>query len=290
MARTAKKTAKKPTRKVAAKLAKTSKVVVKKSVSNQALSMISLYRLNLLSGVTSVLLAALSAFLLVSTTVQLLMSYMTRDVMADQSAVVLAPAVQVFTEVELRYVLSGIFAVGAIGSLLLATALRSRYEAKVAAGNSCWRWAFTGLSSALLLVFTSLLAGVTDIATLKLVGGLILATVFLSWTAERQNLDTKAPQWLAYIAALITGAWAWIPLGVSLIGTSVYGLERFGWHVYALAGAGLIGCIAIAVNQYLHISGRKQWDNYLFVERNYLVIDLLIKIAAAGIILAALHK
>ncbi len=289
MATTAKKTVKKPVKKAAGKPAKAAKVTTKKTVRG-ALSTSSLFRLNLLSAVIGIILAVTSVTLLVATIVQLLMNYMTRDAVVDEASVVLAPAVRVFAEVDLRYVLCGIFAVGAVGSLLLATALKAQYEAQAAERSSAWRWALTGLNSALLLGFVSILGGVTDIATLKLVGGLVFVTVFLSWLAERQNQGAKAPKWSAYIAALLTGTYAWIPLVVSMVGTHVYGLERFGWHVYVLAGALLAGFIAFAVNQYLQIRSQKQWSNYLFVERNYLAIDLFIKVAVAAIILAALHS
>ncbi len=208
MATTAKKTSKKPPKKATASKVKTTKPAAVKT-TKKALGVQHLYQLNLYSLAVSLITAVGSALLLVSTSVQLWMSYMTRDEVADQTRVVLAPAARVVTEVELRYLLWGIFVISTITSLLLVTSLKKKYEAALSGHSSPLRWLFIGISSALLLEFVSILAGVSDVSTLKLVGVLILVTVFLGWTSEHQNQNAKTPQWSAYGVSLLTGSFFW---------------------------------------------------------------------------------
>lgn len=247
-------------------------------------------KLNIASAIVSAVFAVAIGVLLVTTTVDLALSFMTRDELASTKTVVLAPGAETIVTVQLRYLLAGIFAVTAILSLLLATKLRSRYVSTLKAKISGFRWLLIGVSSALLLEFVSLLAGVNDAMELKLIGGLVLTTSLLGWLSERENAESKTPKYLAYTASIFTGVLAWLPLVGSLFGTSFYGIQNFGWYVYALSAVLLVGFIAFAVNQYFHLSGRKGWKEYLFIERNYLAVDLAIKFVFGAIVLIALHK
>lgn len=295
---TAKKTSKKPavktTVKTAAKKAPTktaaAKATIKKVSGKKILSLESLYKLNLVSALVSAALALVGALLLVPSTAQFVLNYMTADSLAGTGKVVLAPASRVMWEVELGYLLAVIFTLSAIGSLLLATVLKKRYDKAVGNQTSGFRWLFVGISSALLLEFASILAGVQDVATLKLIAALVLGASLLSWLAERENKGAGTKKWLAYAFALVAGSLAWTPLLVSMIGTPVYGYERFSWYVYAFAGVLLLGFIGFAYNLYRQILGEKRWVSYLFAERNYLAGDLVMKTAAVAVIVAALHN
>ena len=294
MATTVKKTSKKSVKKAAVKKtpAKTAPVqaVSKKAKTRRVLSLESLYKLNLVSAVVSAALAVVSALLLVPATAQFVMNFMTVNSLASTDKVVLAPASRVIWEVELGYLLAAIFALSAISSLLLATSLRKRYEKTVSNETSGFRWLFVGITSALLLEFASILAGIQDVATLKLIAALVLGASLLSWLAERENKGAGNKKWLAYAFALIAGSLAWTPLVISMAGTGLYGLERFSWYVYAFAAVVLLGFIGFALSLYNQINGKKQWKNYLFAEQGYLLIDIIMKIVVVAVIVIALHR
>lgn len=213
----------------------------------------------------------------------------TKDEFGSGVNVVLGPSSEVLYNIEPKYVLVAALVVSALGSLLLATKVRKRYEKTLTAGISGFRWVLMGVSAALLIEFVNLLAGVNDIAVLKISSGLIVITTMLAWIAERDNVGSARPKWLAFGLSLFTGAFAWLPLLGSLIGTSVYGMERFGWHVYALAGVTLLGFTGFAVNQYLQIRGRGTKKDYTKVEETYLRIGMLTKFAVVLVALLALQ-
>ncbi len=295
MATTAKKPSKKPVKraakKPAAKKTPAQKATVinsdKKPVLRKSFSFAALSKLHLVSAIVSAVLAVASALLLVPATAQFIMSYMTDSGTGGADKVVLAPATRVVWEVELGYLLAGIFAISAVASLLLATLLKKRYETTVTNKTSGFRWLFVGITSALLVEYASLIAGIQDIATLKLIGALVLVTALFSWLAERDNKGVSGAKWLAYSIALVAGTIAWLPLITSMVGTPFHGMERFSWYVYAFAGVVLAGVICFAYNLYRQIRGRGA-GNYLFAERNYVLIDLVMKVAAGAVIIYAL--
>jgi hypothetical protein len=220
---------------------------------------------------------------------QLYLSVMARDLFANTEQVTLAPAVEPILYMQYRYVLVASLLVAAIGSLLVATKLRRRYEKTVSSGVSGMRWIITGLSAALMLEFVSLLAGVQDIKTLKVVSALIVATTLLGWLSERENLASTKPKWLAFGASLFTGAMAWMPALGSLIGTTLYNDERFGWHVYAVAAVVLAGFTGFALNQYSQIK-KKSSVEYVYFEQRHFWIDQVTKFLVVLIIFSALPK
>lgn len=287
-------TAKKSTKKAAAK-----KPAVKAAVSPAAattkatlnkkrvLSPLERLRsMHLISAIFYTIFAVFTAFFVSAAGTQVYLSFQARDTLANTPNVVLTPAAEVLANVQYRYVLMALLLLSALGSLLLATKLRARYEASVNYGVSGMRWILMGVTAAITLQFVSLLSGVQDLMTLKTVAGLIFVTTLLGWLAERENRGARDTKWLAYVASLVTGALAWLPLIGSWIGTSLYGEERFSWYVYALGAVTMAGFIGFALNQYAHL--KKANLEYTYLEERYIRIDQLTKIAIVAIIFSAL--
>jgi hypothetical protein len=211
-----------------------------------------------------------------------------RDDLASQDFVVLSAAHEVFYNIQPKYVLAAALLVSAVGSLLLATKLRSRYESTIKARISGMRWLLFGVSSALVINFVALLAGVQDMSVLKMSAGLVFGAAVLSWVAERDNAGATRPKWLVYVLSLGAGALAWLPIIVSLIGTSVYGMERFGWHVYVIASAALLGFTGFAITLYRGIKAGRNAREYTATESTYLRIDLFTKFVIVLVTILAL--
>ncbi len=239
------------------------------------------------SAMVNLIFAALVIGFVTTTEVAVRLGLQTRDQFASDSTVVLGPASEVLFNLDPKYVLAASLLASSLILILLATKLRSRYEATLANRTSGLRWLAFGISAALLLNFANLIGGIDDLATLKLSAFLIFITTMLSFIAERENIGTARPKWFAYTLSLITGAMAWLPLIGSFIGTSLYGMERFGWHVYAVAGVLLLGFIGFAITQYRQLRVGRAGD-YLRAEERYLRIDLFTKFAVVLIVVIAL--
>ena len=198
-------------------------------------------------------------------------------------------AYKTLMSVEIRYALAVIFVLSAIFSLLLATKLRATYELGVKNSVSALRWVFMSISFGTVLVFATMLTGVEDWATLKMVGVLIVVTGLLAWTAERENKGTKK-QYMAFSISAITAFLAWLPLLASLVGTTLYGTEAFEWYVYALIALMAGGALSLALARYRHVRDGVSAKQYLQLEGKYISTDFLVKLGTFAIIMLALHK
>lgn len=199
---------------------------------------------------------------------------------------VLGPASEVVFNADPKFLLVGSLVIGAISALFLATKLRTRYEATLVNRTSGFRWLITGVTSALLVEYVGVIAGITDILVLKVSAALILATSLFAFIAERDNVGATKPKWLAYIASVFTGLTAWLPIAGALVGTTLYGQESYEPQVYAIAGLAFVGCASIAINQCLDLKKVNKKD-YLLVEARYWTIDMFTKFAVVLITLIA---
>lgn len=247
-------------------------------------------KINIATAVVAAVLAVVSATLLATTNVSLWLSYMARDLLAPGEKVVLAPAFKELFSVEARYLLAGVFVLSAVLSVLLFTKLRANYETTLKAKVSGYKWIFAGLTTAFLFELVNLLAGISDVMVLKVVGGLVFIASLACWLAERENDGAAKKKWLAFVIAVFAGIGAWFPLAGSFFGTAIYGMERFSWGVYALAGTLLAGFILYGLNQYYYLSGRKGWKEYLFIERNHLAINFATVLVFGLVAIAAFYK
>lgn len=291
MARTAKKTtAKKTTKKTAG--AKTTA----KSVSKQApavkntdgmVTLEKLYKFNLFSAIVNLAFAVLSILFMSKDTVDFTLAHATRDALAG--AEVMGPAYKTLATVEIRYLMAFIFVLGAVFSLLLATKLRKNYETSVKGSAAGWRWAFMGIGLGLVLELATILGGIGDVFTLKLVGALTFTAAILAWLNEKQNKGTKK-QYAVFALGVFTGFAAWLPLAGSLLGTALYGATNFSWYVYTLAVLILIGSLSIGINQYRLARDGVTAKGYLQLEGKYVSTDFLIKVGVFAVLLIALHK
>lgn len=247
-------------------------------------------KLNVTSGILSALIAVLALVLMSGAGIKLVFSYMSKDSFSSSNSVVLAPASKITCSPQLVYVVFAIFLISAILSILLSGSLRKRYEKTVAGSISGFRWLLVGINGAFLLGITSILAGINDVVQLKLIGGLILLSAVFGWISDRENSKNKNPHMLAYYAGIVTVVLAFLPLLGSIFGTWYFGLERFGWWVYALAFSIIVAVVINLLMQYKHLKARKGWKEYLLIERNFLAVDLALKIVAGVILIVAFSK
>lgn len=280
----------KTTKKTGAKKPASVKANAKTASAKQTLSPLELLRsMHISLALAYGVFAAIVIGFLSTVAVPVTLGIQARDSFASRDNVVLGPAQEVFYNIQPKYVLAAALIFSALASLLLATKLRGRYEATLAARISGMRWLVFAVSAAITIKFVNLMAGVHDMSLIKLSAGMIFLTAMLSWMAERENAGSARPKWLAFILSLGAGALAWLPIIVSLVGTSVYGMERFGWHVYAIALVALLGFTAFAVTLYRQIKAGRAGRDYTAIESTYLRADLFTKFAIVLIAVFALQ-
>lgn len=294
MATAKKSTAKKPTKKATVKKTNTTtstkskKAEVKVSTkTTKTLSPVEQIKsLNIMSGFIYLILAVVTVIFLAPVSAKITLNIMAIDQLNSNNVAVLFPASETLFDVQIRYLIAGMLVLAAIGSFLLATKLRKNYEKTVNQSSSGIRWIILGITAGVTLEIISLIAGITDIMTLKLIGVAILLTTVFGWIADR----SPSVKWVAFIAAMIAGFVAWLPIIGSLIGTTLYADARFGWHVYALAGLVLLSSLLIALNQYQQMKSKSGSINFTAREQRYLRLDLATKVLVVIILLSALAK
>jgi len=247
-----------------------------------------LRRFHIFSAVVGVVIAIAAVFFLNSQTVNFTINYSAKDPIASVDNTVLGPATESIVTIEFKYLVAAFFIVAAILSLLLATVLRKKYEAGISNATSGLRWVATGISTALLLELVAIQCGVEDVVTLKLIAGLVVATTVLGWMAERDNKNVSTPKWSAYGLSVFTGVLTWLPIAVALVGTYVYGIERFSWFVYVIVILAIYSVARVGRTLYRYIKYPKIRGEYIGVEEKYLSSDLFLKLSFAAVIFIAL--
>jgi hypothetical protein len=267
-------------------VAKTSTKSAQIKAPLKSVNIMKLRSLHMMSAGVFILLAVLAGFLMGNDSHQLTIGYLSKDILAADKSV-LAPAIRSILDVEVRWLLVVIMALSAVLPLLYVTRWEQKYiQAVTKSRTVSWRWFDFGITAALMVEVVALLSGITDIAVLKLIAGLIALSLGLGWIAERQNNVSDRPAWAAYAAGLVAGVLPWVPITVAAIATVVYGSAWSPWYVYALYAVTIAGSVGIACIQSTNYRRRlAAWQqNYLIVERNYLAVNLLTK-AAFGLVL-----
>jgi hypothetical protein len=282
------------TKKTTVKKATASKVAAKATATKKTspfekaeVTLGSLRRLHLFSIGLFAVLAVAAGFMMNSATQQLTLGYLAKDELASTSGTVLASATQSIYDVEVRWLVVGVLALSMIMPLLYLTKLKGRYNEYLTRSRMLpLRWIDFAVTGALMTELVALLSGASDIATLKLIGGLVATTAILGLIAERQNNVVNRPVHSAYYTSLLTGLLPWAAIGTYAVSTVVYGTASMPWHVYALYAALLGGFLLQARNQHMEFGH----GNYLIVERNYTVISALTKMAFAAILIVGLAR
>ncbi|HSX27408.1 MAG TPA: heliorhodopsin HeR [Patescibacteria group bacterium] len=233
--------------------------------------------------------AVIAGAVIKTTQFTLNVSYLTKDELASQKTTIFASALRHVCDVDLRWLLVGILVLSMIIPLLTVTKLHNKYHDMLKARVQSLRWIDFAVTGALLVELVALLSGFNDILTLKLIAGVVAAAYLMGWFTERETKSKGSSSWLPFSLGLIIGGLAWAVIGTSLAYNYVYGLTRLPWYVYASAGAALAGNLLMAVNQYGQLKGLRAWRDYMVVERNYLAINLISKIAVASILIVGLR-
>lgn len=248
-----------------------------------------LRKLHLIKAFVTAALAVVAGFLMNSTSYAASIGYQAKDELISLTAgkTAFVHASQSLFDIQIRWMVIAILVISAASSLLAVTRMKSKYEKAIANKVVPARWISMGIIVALMVEVTALLSGVNDIATLKLLAGLVLITCALGWVTEKRLKQSGRPVWSEFVISLITGALPWLLIGSYAVSTWMYGLIRYPWFVYALFASTLIGFSLFAYNQYKYISG---WKNYLIVERNYLLIGTATQVLFAVILILGLQK
>lgn len=279
-----------PAKQVAAKQEKPAVVVTpeKQKATKKSGPFAQIKKLHLLSAAIFVLLSAAAIYLMQAYSYQLTVSHLTRNELASTTSTVFAAAVQPVADVDVRVLLVGMLVFSAALSLWRVLKRQAKEQASLATHVIGLRWVDFAVTGSLMVAIVALAAGITDLALVKALCALVVASAVFAWFAERNNVALSKHTWTSYAASVVSGIVPLALIAVSYIATFVYGDIRYPGYVYALFGVLAIGGIVLALNQRKQIRGSGRWADYNFVEKNYLTISLVVKVAFAAILISGL--
>ncbi len=247
-----------------------------------------LHRLNALHIIIS-LVAAVAAVVLMSRAGQSISTgLVVSNELAAEGQSHLVPAIHYLYELEVRYVLVAIMVLSAL--VPLRNILQPKqYANDLKNKTNIFRWLDKAIVGGMMLGVVASLSGVQDFMTLKLVGAFIVVTALLGWLSERQN-TSDAKDWSAYGISVLTGTMPWMMIAAYSLGTVIWGRNNQHWYVYALYLSVFLSSIAYALNGANYIRKFKSWSDYMVVERNYVLIDIVNRTLFAVILIVGLHK
>lgn len=238
----------------------------------------------------NVVLAGLVVALMSPAVFPINLSYLTKDALLSTDSTVFVPAERLQWDVDLRWILVGLLAFGAVYSLVLLTRWSKSYDKAQTGRVWLWRWVYLALSTAVAVEIVAILTGIFDMFTLKLLGALTGAGYALAWLSERQNEKARRPVISAFALGLVSVLIPWTIIGGHALATTIYGLERLPWFVYAAQASVGLGVILTFVNLAMSNARHKSFTSYAVVERNYLTLALLSQVALAVVLIVGLSK
>ncbi len=216
-------------------------------------------------------------------------SYLGVDALQSQvqGRKVLATGSQVIFNLELAWVVGIFLILAAIMHGLLASRLRPNYEKELKANTNMFRWIEYAVTTSILVVAVSLVAGVQDIAVLLMV--LFATAIFnlLAMFAEKSNSSGKPFQWIFWLACAV-GVLPWIAVKMYMIGGMFYGSVPS--YVYWIEIVAFLLFVSIPINLYMQLRKTGNWANYQYSERMYIFSSLALKTVVAWVIFAAILR
>lgn len=244
-----------------------------------------LHKLNL---VLQLMLAGMVVFMMNPLYHVLSLSHVTNDALLSVNETVFVPAEKVLFDFDLRWLLLAMIAASAIYSLLLLSRWRTSYEKAQTGRIYMWRWVFFAVTASIMVSVAAVLSGIEDLFTLKMAGWLMIFAMGLAWLSEVQHekagRPTGAPFWLALLSGLAAMSAA---IG-SLVGTTLFGMVRFPWYVYAVNAVVLLSFLFVLLNLRLVNRRAGQSNDYPFAERNYVLIFMLSQLVITAVAIAGL--
>ena len=173
-----------------------------------------------------------------------------------------------------------------------------RYVAELERGRNRFRWVEYALSSTLMIVLIALVTGITDLAALIGIAFANIAMILFGWLMEVSNnglmhgRDESSARgsrawWTPFWFGCVAGIGPWAAIAAYLVVTiSVLGGEGPPGFVWGIIASLFVLFNTFAINQWLQYRQVGRWRDYLFGERQYVILSLVAKSVLAWQIFA----
>lgn len=239
------------------------------------------------TAVIFVVLASLASYFMKATTVQIFLGHLTKNELASTAGTVLVAAARPLCEIQIKWMLVGLLIVSAILVVLRSTVWERREQQGIKFGVQPLRWVDFAITGALMFQIVALVNGLQDLVALKLGAFSIALVAYFAWMYERENAATGKPARASLIGAKVTALIPVLMLGVTMLGTIVYGIVRSPWYAYVAVAVFVawLGFVLIKLNRTTSIGKH----DYLASDRAYNTVSILAKVILALVLIAGLY-
>lgn len=208
-------------------------------------------------------------------------SYLAKDALASEATgnEVVATAMRHLFDVNLSWLIAGFLVAAAVTYVAQATFYRLRYEAQITRGLNIARWLGFGVSAGLLVVTLAMLSGVTELGTLVVLFGSVMASAVLAGCMERLGEQDKNSKALLPHAICGTAIATFVLPFILLAGTVVAAAFFDGTvsaTLYGLYASVVVLFGAFFALTHFHLSKKKGWTDELRTESAYMLLGLAI--------------
>jgi hypothetical protein len=167
----------------------------------------------------------------------------------------------------------------------LIVLMSERYFADLRKGINKFRWFEYALSSSVMIVLIATLFGIYDIASLVLIFIVNASMNLFGLTMEQLNSGSEKTRvnWGPFIWGCIAGIAPWIAIVIYMFGTGNFGMVP--WFVWAIVGTYFVAFNTFPINMILQYKRIGKWKDYLYGEKNYIVLSLVAKSILAWLVL-----
>ncbi len=176
-------------------------------------------------------------------------------------------------DVQLAPLTAGFLFLSAFFHYLIASVGFKKYGDELRHGRNRFRWVEYSLSSTLMMVTIALITTITDLAALIAIAFANVSMILFGWIMEMVNQRDQTTWWAPFWFGCIAGVGPWVAL-VAYILTGDEGPPGF---VYGIIASIFLFFNSFAINQWLQYRATGKWADYLYGERNYIVLSFVAK-------------
>lgn len=159
------------------------------------------------------------------------------------------------------------------------------YVSDLKKGINKFRWFEYAISSSIMIVLTSVLFGVIDIASLILIFVVNASMNLFGLVMEQLNsgFEKGKVKWGPFVWGSIAGIAPWVVIWMYIFGSGE--IADAPWFAWAILAAYFLAFNAFPFNMIAQYKKMGKWKDYLYGERTYIVLSLVAKSVLSWLVL-----
>ena len=201
------------------------------------------------------------------------------------------PNPQVFFTISYLGVLLAAFPlISAFAHFIIAFPKNKSYNENLKKGMNPYRWFEYAFSSSIMIWVISTFVGIWDFWSLAMIFVLNAMMIMFGYLMEQLNQKTEKTSWTPFILGSISGGFPWVVLFAYFTGAVINSENNVPNFVYAILFVYLVLFMSFAVNQVLQYKGVGKWKDYLFGEREYIILSFVAKTLLVWLVFTGLFR